>query len=47
MLRSRFDLAVRKLGFADSGMRYALDTTRFRPPAAAQMPLDFQGSPPG
>jgi DNA repair photolyase len=33
LLEKRFDLAVRKLGFARSGERHELDTTLFRPPA--------------
>jgi DNA repair photolyase len=32
LLRARFELAKRKLGFADSDDRYELDTSKFRPP---------------
>jgi DNA repair photolyase len=33
LLRTRFDLAKRKLGFAGADERYELDTTLFRPPS--------------
>jgi DNA repair photolyase len=33
LLRARFDLAKRKLGLERAEVRYALDTTKFRPPA--------------
>jgi DNA repair photolyase len=40
LLRSRFELAARKLGFASAEGRHALDTSLFRRPAAAsQMTL--------
>jgi DNA repair photolyase len=32
LLRTRFDLAKRKLGFAGADERYELDTSLFRPP---------------
>jgi DNA repair photolyase len=32
LLRARFDLAKRKLGYADAEERYELDTSKFRPP---------------
>ncbi|MDB6085615.1 MAG: Radical superfamily [Gammaproteobacteria bacterium] len=35
LLRTRFELAVRKLGFADSSKRHDLRTDLFRPPGAA------------
>jgi DNA repair photolyase len=42
LLRTRFELARRKLGFADSRQRHDLVTHLFRPPAAAsQLMLDF------
>jgi DNA repair photolyase len=43
LLRTRFDLAKRKLGFAGAEERYELDTTLFRPPRAntPQLSLDF------
>jgi DNA repair photolyase len=41
LLRSRFELAVRKLGFHDPDTRPPLDTSLFRPPAAAQLRLDL------
>src|SRR5450631_2274933 len=42
LLRSRFDLAARKLGFADASERHCLNTALFRPPAAAaQLTLGF------
>jgi DNA repair photolyase len=42
LLRTRFDLAHRKLGFAKSGDRHDLKTELFRPPAAAsQLSLGF------
>jgi DNA repair photolyase len=41
LLRSRFELAIRKLGFHDLGNRHDLDTSRFRPPATAQLRLDL------
>jgi DNA repair photolyase len=33
LLRARFDLAKRKLGFSDADQRYELDTSMFRPPS--------------
>jgi DNA repair photolyase len=33
LLRARFDLAKRRLGFASNEERYDLDTSKFRPPA--------------
>jgi DNA repair photolyase len=43
LLRTRFDLAKRKLGFAPASERYELDTSLFRPPRAdsPQMTLGF------
>jgi hypothetical protein len=42
LLRSRFELARRRLGFADAEDRYELDTSRFQPPSASpQMTLGF------
>ena len=43
LLRTRFDLAKRKLGFAGAEERYELDTTLFRPPTPAtpQLSLGF------
>ena len=42
LLRARFELAKRKLGFAGSSDRHDLDTRLFRPPAAdAQLTLGF------
>jgi DNA repair photolyase len=42
LLRSRFELARRRLGFADAEERYELDTSRFQPPSASpQMTLGF------
>jgi DNA repair photolyase len=43
ILRTRFDLAKRKLGFAPASERYELDTSLFRPPRAdsPQMSLGF------
>jgi DNA repair photolyase len=42
LLRSRFDLAARKLGFGDASERHCLNTNLFRPPAAAaQLTLGF------
>ena len=43
LLRSRFELAARRLGLLPSGDRHELDTSLFRPPAAgaAQMTLGF------
>jgi DNA repair photolyase len=41
LMRARFDLAKRRLGFADSEERYDLDTTKFRPPAGPQLSLGF------
>jgi hypothetical protein len=43
LLRTRFDLAKRKLGFAGAEERYQLDTTLFRPPTpdTPQLTLDF------
>jgi DNA repair photolyase len=43
LLRWRFDLATRKLGFADASERHCVATNLFRPPAAAaaQLTLDF------
>ncbi len=43
LLRARFELAKRKLGFADAEERYELDRSKFRPPAAdsPQLTLGF------
>jgi DNA repair photolyase len=43
LLRTRFDLAKRKLGFAGAEERYELDTTLFRPPVpdTPQLSLGF------
>jgi DNA repair photolyase len=43
LLRTRFDLAKRKLGFAGADERYELDTSLFRPPRlnTPQLSLDF------
>jgi DNA repair photolyase len=42
LLRSRFDLAARRLGFTDSDRLAGLNTELFRPPAAAaQLTLGF------
>jgi DNA repair photolyase len=43
LLRTRFELAARKLGFDSSSDRHELDTSKFLPPtpAAAQMSLGF------
>jgi DNA repair photolyase len=43
LLRTRFDLAKRKLGFAGADERYDLDTSLFRPPKTntPQLSLDF------
>ncbi len=41
LLRTRFDLAKRKLGFAGAEERYELDTTLFRPPRPATPQLDL------
>jgi DNA repair photolyase len=43
LLRTRFDLAKRKLGFAGAESRYELDTTLFRPPETntQQLKLGF------
>ncbi len=43
LLRTRFDLAKRKLGFAGAEERYELNTKLFRPPTPAtpQLSLDF------
>ncbi|HEY0802183.1 MAG TPA: PA0069 family radical SAM protein [Steroidobacteraceae bacterium] len=43
LLRTRFDLAKRKLGFAGADERYELDTTLFRPPKSStpQLSLGF------
>jgi DNA repair photolyase len=42
LLRTRFELAARKLGFAAGGDRHDLNTGLFRPPAAAsQLTLGF------
>jgi DNA repair photolyase len=43
LLRTRFDLAKRKLGFAGADERYELDTSLFRPPKlnTPQLSLDF------
>lgn len=43
LLRARFDLAKRKLGFVDADERYDLDTTKFTPPRAdsPQLTLGF------
>jgi DNA repair photolyase len=41
LLRTRFDLAKRKLGFAGAEQRYELDTSLFRPPKQATPQLDL------
>jgi DNA repair photolyase len=43
LLRTRFELAKRKLGFAGAESRYELDTTLFRPPETntQQLKLGF------
>jgi len=41
LLRTRFDLAKRKLGFAGAEERYELDTSRFRPPVKATPQLSL------
>jgi DNA repair photolyase len=41
LLRTRFDLAKRKLGFAGAEERYALDTSLFRPPVKATPQLSL------
>jgi DNA repair photolyase len=41
LLRTRFDLAKRKLGFAGAEERYELDTSLFRPPQRATPQLDL------
>jgi DNA repair photolyase len=41
LLRTRFDLAKRKLGFAGAEERYELDTSLFRPPKQATPQLDL------
>jgi DNA repair photolyase len=41
LLRTRFDLAKRKLGFAGAEERYELDTTLFRPPLKATPQLSL------
>ena len=43
LLRARFELAKRKLGFGDAEERYELDTSKFRPPApdSPQLTLGF------
>src|ERR1700689_1290984 len=41
LLRTRFDLAKRKLGFLGSEERYDLDTTLFRPPRAVTPQLSL------
>ena len=41
LLRTRFDLAKRKLGFAGAEERYELDTSLFRPPKRATPQLDL------
>jgi hypothetical protein len=43
LLRTRFDLAKRKLGYAGAEERYELDTKLFRPPTPAtpQLSLGF------
>jgi DNA repair photolyase len=43
LLRTRFELAKRKLGFAPAAERYELDTTLFRPPKpdTPQLTLGF------
>jgi hypothetical protein len=43
LLRTRFELAKRKLGFGGSEERYELNTQLFRPPKAAtpQLSLGF------
>jgi DNA repair photolyase len=41
LLRTRFDLAKRKLGFAGAEERYELDTSLFRPPVKATPQLSL------
>jgi DNA repair photolyase len=41
LLRSRFELARRKLGFAQAGERHDLNTELFRAPGASQLTLGF------
>jgi DNA repair photolyase len=41
LLRTRFDLAKRKLGFAGAEERYELDTSLFRPPRASTPQLSL------
>jgi len=43
LLRTRFELAKRKLGFSPASERYELNTSAFRPPQAdtPQLPLGF------
>ena len=41
LLRTRFDLAKRKLGFAGAEERYELDTSLFRPPIKATPQLSL------
>jgi hypothetical protein len=43
LLRTRFELAQRKLGFAPASERYELNTRLFRPPqpATPQLSLGF------
>jgi DNA repair photolyase len=41
LLRTRFELAARKLGFSDSSARHDLNTHLFRPPATSQLTFGF------
>jgi hypothetical protein len=43
LLRTRFELAARRLGLSPANDRHILDTSRFRAPApaASQLTLDF------
>ena len=42
LIRKRFEVATRRLGFVASGTRHALDCSLFRPPArASQLTLEF------
>jgi DNA repair photolyase len=41
LLRTRFELAARKLGFSDSSGRHDLNTHLFRPPATSQLTFGF------
>ena len=40
LLRARFELAARKLGFGEGGMQGELDTTLFTPPRRAAAPSE-------